>query len=215
MIGFGARNRLLLSGLVAALAALTLRADYPGNANFRNVSSSFAAQNRTSWATNVTTMVGSARNPGTSTPIDWDSCPQRIAIAPGVDYIPGILTAAGGWPRRMVCHFVRIDLKTPNLRFTGTDRCADWGDPMPRATKSAPSARRRPTSSPATAARSRAAARRATPSSPGTTRPGRRGSLPTRTSGAPPTAPSTPTASRSRNSPPATEHTPPPPFPAA
>ena len=113
------------------LAALLLKADYPGNANFRNVAVSFAAQNRASWATNVTTMVGSARNPGVSTPIDWDSCPQRVAIAPGVDYIPGILTAAGGWPRTMVCHFVRIDLKTPNLRFTGTDRCADWGDPMP------------------------------------------------------------------------------------
>ena len=106
-------------------------ADYPGNENFRNVSSSFAAKDRTSWATNVTTMVGSARNPGTSTPIDWDSCPQRIAIAPGVDYIPAILTTAGGWPRQLVCHFVRIDLKTPNLRFTGTDRCEDWGDPMP------------------------------------------------------------------------------------
>ena len=129
-----ARNnnrRSLFFSLASMFAALSLRADYPGNANFRNVASSFAAQNRTSWATNVTTMVGSARNPGTSTPINWDSCSQRIAIAPGVDYIPGVLTAAGGWPRTMVCHFVRIDLKTPNIRFTGTDRCADWGDPMP------------------------------------------------------------------------------------
>ncbi len=126
------RVRLFFSGLATALAALSLNAaEYPGNSNFRNVSVSFAAQNRTIWATNVTTMVGSARNPGTSTPIDWDSCPQRIAIAPGVDYIPGILTTAGGWPRTMVCHFVRIDLKTPNIRITGTDRCADWGDPMP------------------------------------------------------------------------------------
>ena len=103
-------------------------ADYPGNANFRNVGVTFAAQNRTDWVTNVTTMVGSARNPGTSTPIDW-SCAQSITN--GIDYIPAVLTTAGGWPRTLICHFVRIDLATPNLRFTGTDRCADWGEPMP------------------------------------------------------------------------------------
>ena len=126
-----ARGSILVSGLAVALIALQLRAEYPGNANFRNVSSSFAAKNRTRWATNVTTMVGNARNPGTSTPIAWDSCPQRIAIAPGIDYIPAVLTTNGGWPRKMVCHLVRIDLRTPHLRFTGTDRCAGWGDPMP------------------------------------------------------------------------------------
>lgn len=87
---------LFFVSLAMVLAAPAIGADYPGNANFRNLGVSFAAQNRTLWATNVTTMVGSARNPGTSTPIDWDSCPQRIAIAPGVDYIPGILTTAGG-----------------------------------------------------------------------------------------------------------------------
>jgi hypothetical protein len=130
MVG-NTKVRFFIIGLATAFSVLSLNADYPGNANFRNVSSSFAAKDRASWATNVTTMVGSARNPGVSTPIDWDSCPQRIAIAPGVDYIPAILTTAGGWPRQLVCHFVRIDLKTPNIRFTGTDRCADWGDPMP------------------------------------------------------------------------------------
>ena len=95
-------------------------ADYPGNANFRNVGVTFAAQNRTDWVTNVTTMVGSARNPGTSTPIDW-SCAQSITN--GIDYIPAVLTTAGGWPRTLICHFVRIDLATPNLRFTGTGWC--------------------------------------------------------------------------------------------
>ena len=109
-------------------ATTRLAADYPGNANFRNVGVTFAAQNRTDWVTNVTTMVGSARNPGTSTPIDW-SCAQSITN--GIDYIPAVLTTAGGWPRTLICHFIRIDLSTPNLRFTGTDRCADWGDPMP------------------------------------------------------------------------------------
>ena len=116
------------SGLAVALVALSLRAGYPGNANFRNRAVTFAAQSRTDWVTNVTTLVGSARNPGVSTPINWS---VGKALTNGVVYIPAILTTAGGWPRTMVCHFVRIDLRTPNLRFTGTDRCADWGEDMP------------------------------------------------------------------------------------
>ena len=122
MIGFGARNRLLLSGLAAALAALTLRADYPGNANFRNVATTWTAQSRTDWVTNIL-------DNALSTPFDWS---KGKALSPGVTHVPAILTTGAGWPRRMVCHFVRIDLTTPGLRFTGADRCGeDWGDPMP------------------------------------------------------------------------------------
>ena len=125
------RTNLVFTGL-AALVALPLHAaDYPGNTNFRNVGVSFAAASRTVWATNVTTMIGSARNPGSATAVPWDSCPERISITNGVDYIPAVLTTAGGWPRQMVCHLVRIDLKTPNIRITGTDRCENWGEPMP------------------------------------------------------------------------------------
>ena len=125
------KNKITVASIILMVflcADTCLAADYPGNANFRNVGVTFAAQNRTDWVTNVTTMVGSARNPGTSTPIDW-SCAQSITN--GIDYIPAVLTTAGGWPRTMVCHFVRIDLATPNLRITGTDRCENWGEPMP------------------------------------------------------------------------------------
>ena len=120
-------NQKIFFGLATALMALSLRADYPGNKNFRNIPVTFAAQSRTDWVTNVTTISG-PKNPGVSTPIDWS---VAKSIANGVIYIPAVLTQAGGWPRTMVCHFVRIDLKTPNLRFADTDRCADWGADMP------------------------------------------------------------------------------------
>ena len=118
---------------VAALLAVVLwvetgLAAYPGNPDFRNLPVTFAAKTRTEWFTNITTMVGKNRNPGVSTPINWS---KAISITNGVDYIPAILTTAGGWPRTMVCHLVRIDLKTPNIRITGTDRCENWGEPMP------------------------------------------------------------------------------------
>ncbi len=123
-------RRLSIPCLAAALAALPICAagKYPGNANFRNVAATLAARSRTDWVTNVATMVGSARNPGTATPVDWS---RAQSITNGVDYIPAVLTDAGGWPRTIVCHLVRMDLSTPNLRFTGTDRCEGWGDPMP------------------------------------------------------------------------------------
>ena len=121
----------VITAAAAGLATASSGAPYPGNVKFRNLPVTFAAKDRTLWATNVTTMTGTARNPGVSTPINWASCPERISIATGVDYIPAVLTTNGGWPRKMVCHLVRIDLKTPGLRFTGTDRCAGWGEPMP------------------------------------------------------------------------------------
>ncbi len=128
-MGKNARGRIFLACLATALVALSLQAaPYPGNKNYRNVAVTFAAEHRKDWVTNVTTMVGSARNPGKATPVNWS---HAQSIAPGIDYIPAVLTTNGGWPRKMVCHFVRIDLRTPNLRFTGTDRCAGWGDPMP------------------------------------------------------------------------------------
>ena len=119
------------AGLLASLLLSTAHeglAAYPGNANFRNVPVSFASQNRTDWVTNVSTMVGTARNPGVSTPVNWSIA---RSIAPGIDYIPAILNEAGGWPTQTVCHLVRINLSTPNLRFTGVDRCANWGNDMP------------------------------------------------------------------------------------
>ena len=121
-------SAIFLATLLAA-CALQVRGAYPGNSNFRNVSVSYAETNRTDWVTNVTTMIGTARNPGYATPIDWS---VAQSLAPGVDHIPVILTTDGGWPRQMVCHMLRINLDTPGLRFTGTDRCPEgWGEDMP------------------------------------------------------------------------------------
>ena len=123
--------------VVAAACGLQVHGAYPGNSNFRNVASGFAAQNRTDWVTNVTVVTtpkvinANDITPAISSPIDWDTCPGRITLSPGVTYIPAILTKDGGWPTNIVCHFVRIDTHTPGLRFTGTERCAGWGDPMP------------------------------------------------------------------------------------
>ena len=103
-------------------------AAYPGNQDFRNLPVTFAAKTRTEWFTNVTTMVGKARNPGVSTPIDWK---HALSITNGVDYIPAVLTTEGGWPRTLICHFVRINLTMRSLRFTGSERCEGWGEDMP------------------------------------------------------------------------------------
>ena len=94
---------------------------YAGNNNFRNITTSFAAKTRTNWVTN-------AVDASLSAPLDWS---KGETISPGITYVPAVLTTAGGWPRKMVCHFVRVDLTTPGLRFTGSDRCANWGDDMP------------------------------------------------------------------------------------
>ena len=94
---------------------------YAGNNNFRNLTTSFAAKTRTNWVTN-------AVDASLSAPLDWS---KGETISPGITYVPAVLNTAGGWARKMVCHFVRVDLTTPGLRFTGTDRCADWGEDMP------------------------------------------------------------------------------------
>ena len=120
--------------LLAAAAAccLPVFGAYPGNPNFRNVSVINTATTRTDWITNVTTIVSESTNPGYAAPIDWDRYAKPIA--PGVDHIPAVLTKEGRWPTNMVCHFVRIDLTTPNIRFTGSDRCPEgWGDDMPES----------------------------------------------------------------------------------
>lgn len=117
-----------LAAVIAAVVLADVCLAYPGNKNFRNVPVTFAAKTRTDWVTNVTTMVGKARNPGVSTAINWK---LAHSITNGIDYIPAILTTDGGWPRTLVCHFVRINLATRKLRFTGTDRCEDWGQDMP------------------------------------------------------------------------------------
>ncbi len=96
-------------------------AAYPGNPNFRNLAVTYAAKTRTSWETNAVTA-------SLSRTVDWT---KGEAISPGITYVPAVLTTDGGWARTMVCHCVRVDLTTPGLRFTGTDRCADWGDEMP------------------------------------------------------------------------------------
>ena len=109
--------------VVAASCCLPVFAlPYPGNRNFRNVPATFTATNRTDWVTNILDST-------LSQPFDWSKGKQ---LAPGVTHVPAIFTTEAGWPRRMVCHFVRIDLTTPGLRFTGVDRCPEgWGDPMP------------------------------------------------------------------------------------
>ena len=122
------RKVVRLAAILAAVVWADVCLAYPGNNNFRNVPVTFAAKTRTDWVTNVTTMVGKARNPGVSTAIDWK---RAQSITNGIDYIPAVLTTEGGWPRTLVCHFVRINLTTRKLRFTGTDRCEDWGQDMP------------------------------------------------------------------------------------
>ena len=56
--------------------------------------------------------------------IDWS---RSKTIAPGVEYVCVDLDE----PRLMANHLVRVDLKTPGLRVTGTGRAAEWGEPMP------------------------------------------------------------------------------------
>ncbi len=113
-------TRIIVLSAAVALAGIC-EAAYPGNPNFRNLAVTYAAKTRTSWETNAVTA-------SLSRTVDWT---KGEAISPGITYVPAVLTADGGWARTMVCHCVRVDLTTPGLRFTGTDRCADWGDEMP------------------------------------------------------------------------------------
>ncbi len=105
-----------------AACSLSVLGAYPGNPNFRNVSVIKTASTRTDWVTNIL-------DNALSYSFDWSKGQQ---LSPGVTFVPSILTTEAGWPRKMVCYFVRIDLTTPGLRFTGADRCPEgWGDPMP------------------------------------------------------------------------------------
>ena len=107
------RNKFLLASAVLAAVFCTdaFAANYPGNTNFRNKEVTYVAKTRTDWVTNVTTMVGAARNPGVSTPINWS---KAQSITNGIDYIPAVLTPEGGWPTKMVCHMVRVNLANRN-----------------------------------------------------------------------------------------------------
>ncbi len=113
-------TRIIVLSAAVAWAGIC-EAAYPGNPNFRNLAVTYAAKTRTSWETNAVTA-------SLSRTVDWT---KGEAISPGITYVPAVLTTDGGWARTMVCHCVRVDLTTPGLRFTGTDRCADWGDEMP------------------------------------------------------------------------------------
>jgi len=124
-------KKLNLFLLVAAAACcLQVFGAYPGNSNFWNKPVIDTALSRTDWVTNITTIYTSTDNPGYAYPIDWDKYSKPIA--PGIDHIPAVFTKDGGWPTNMVCHMLRIKLDTPNIRFTGTDRCPEgWGEDMP------------------------------------------------------------------------------------
>ena len=114
--------RTWMIAIAAAFLATTALAEYPGNSNFRNVAVTQTATSRKDWVTN-------ALDNALSYPFDWSKGQQ---LSPGVTFVPTILTTEAGWPRRMVCYCVRVDLTTPGLRFTGADRCpVGWGDPMP------------------------------------------------------------------------------------
>lgn len=60
-------------------------------------------------------------------------CPEKVDwrraddIAPGVKYI----CVEVDEPRIMANHLVRVDLRTPGLRVTGTRRPREWGNQMP------------------------------------------------------------------------------------
>ena len=60
--------------------------------------------------------------------IDWNSAQD---IASGVKYVCVNMDE----PREMAGHIVRVDLKTPGIRVTGTRRAPEWGKPMPDYTK--------------------------------------------------------------------------------
>ena len=60
--------------------------------------------------------------------IDWNSAQD---IAAGVKY----LCVKIDEPREMASHLVRVDLRTPGMRVTGTRRALGWGKPMPDYTK--------------------------------------------------------------------------------
>ena len=126
-------SHLSIACLASAIFLVTSQkspAAYPGNSNFRNVGVINTATTRTDWVTNVTWIITQSTNPGYAEPVDWDTYSRPLA--PGVDHIPTVLTKEGGWPTNMVCHMLRINLTTPGLRFTGTDRCPeDWGGDMP------------------------------------------------------------------------------------
>ena len=123
--------KIIAFSLLAAFSLPVIGA-YPGNPNFRDVSVIYTATTRTDWITNVTTIVSQSTNPGYAASIDWDRYAKPIA--PGVDHIPTVLTKEGGWPTNMACHMLRINLTTPGLRFTGTDRCPEgWGEDMPES----------------------------------------------------------------------------------
>ena len=58
---------------------------------------------------------------------DWDAAKE---IAKGIRVAERVYD----WPRRMAAYLMRIDLRTPGLRFTGTERAENWDEPMPDVT---------------------------------------------------------------------------------
>lgn len=56
--------------------------------------------------------------------LDWGSARD---IARGVKFMRVDVDS----PRQMAAHFVRVDLREPGLRVTGSHRPAEWGIPMP------------------------------------------------------------------------------------
>ena len=108
-----------MKGIAAFGFALCLTgaapAAFQGNMNFRNVAITNAAQYRADW-----------RSCKVDGQMDWT---KAEALGEGVVYLPLKLTVADGWARQMYCHAVRIDTSKPNLRFTGNERCAGWGEP--------------------------------------------------------------------------------------
>lgn len=93
------------------MAAVSLAAGYP-YPDFDTVEVSNAAQNRDDWRVNA---------------VDWSGAEK---LAEGLLYLPVKMTPDGGWPRRLYCHFARVDLNVPGLTLTGTERCEGWGETM-------------------------------------------------------------------------------------
>lgn len=107
-------RRTLSFGLILLLAGAASAA-FQGNPNFRNVGITYAARDRTDWRTCAVDGM-----------MDWSAAE---ALGDGVVYLPLKLTTKEGWSRIMFGHVVRVDTSKPNLRFTGNDRCAGWGEP--------------------------------------------------------------------------------------
>ena len=71
-------------------------------------------------------------------PLCMADAPRRLPVADAVvvksvEYRPGVTLKrlVAEKPRKMAAYLVQIDLTTPGIGFTATERAPNWGEPMP------------------------------------------------------------------------------------